>query len=27
VPGQEIEGFSCQMARFVNSDSRLHGGF
>src|SRR5918994_1706871 len=26
VPGEEVVSFSCQMARFVYSDGRLHGG-
>jgi hypothetical protein len=26
VPGQEVKSFSCQIARFVNSNSRLHDG-
>lgn len=25
MPGQEIEGVSCEVTRFVNSNSRLHG--
>jgi hypothetical protein len=24
MPGQEIEGVSCEVTRFVNSNSRLH---